>query len=242
MSSLCANWIGWLCVNSAGNKTANTTKLSVDLGIPFLPALQRASSDRNRTSTFAFTGNKFEFRAVGSSQNPSRSNTFLNTILAGACCRCFAALHLSSQFSARADSIEYLSDEIAKVIKSGRSKDQAIESVARATLKQHVRVVFNGNGYSEEWLAEATKRGLPNLRNTPMAMATFLSEKNIRLFEKTKVLSKAELEARNNVWLEEYCKKLVIEGKVRRLVVIALFISSCLHRSLRTDADQPDPE
>jgi len=130
---------------------------------------------------------------VGSSQTPSRSNCFLNTMLA--------------------DSIDFVTEQIAALLKQGRSKDQAVEAVARAPLKQHLRVVFNGNGYSEEWVHEAAKRGLPNLRNTPAALATFLQDKNVKLFQQQKVLSKVELEARSNVWLEDYNKKVIIEGK-----------------------------
>jgi glutamine synthetase len=138
-------------------------ELKVDLRIPFLPPLERGGTDRNRTSSFAFTGNKFEFRAVGSSHNPSRSNTVLNTIFA--------------------DSLRVLSAEIKELKLKGMPTDDAIAAIARRHLLAHKRVIFNGNGYSKEWPIEAARRGLPNLRTTPDALEGYASEKNVKLFE-----------------------------------------------------------
>ena len=165
----------------------------VDLGIPVLPEIKKATCDRNRTSTFAFTSNKFEFRAVGSSHNPSRSNQILNTIVA--------------------ESLKYIADEVDQLKSTGKSVDQSITHVVREILNKHQRVVFNGNGYSAEWPIEAAKRGLPNLKSTPDALDEISSQKNIDLFSKLKVLSKPELLARQTILYEEYTKKISIEGR-----------------------------
>ncbi len=138
---------------------------SVNLGVGPLPPMKRATTDRNRTSPFAFTGNKFEFRAVGASQSPSRSNMVLNTILA--------------------DSLDALASEIRAAVKSGTPVATAIENAARSTLAKHKRVIFNGNGYSAEWAEEAARRGLLNLKTTPDALALLNSEKNQKLFAAT---------------------------------------------------------
>jgi glutamine synthetase len=169
------------------------TKQLVDLGIPVLPEVKKDTTDRNRTSTFAFTNNKFEFRAVGSSQNPSRTNQVLNTIVA--------------------DSVKQLGEEIYKEKQRGASTDAAIKSVVSKALKKHMRVVYDGNGYSEEWPIEAKRRGLPNLRQTPEALDVLSDQKNIDLYERVGVLSKAELLARQEILYEEYQKKISIEGK-----------------------------
>ena len=117
-----------------------------------LPNLHRVPTDRNRTSTFAFTGNKFEFRAVGSSHNPSRSNQVLNTIVA--------------------ESVKFIGQQVKARVDSGTAVATAQRSVTAEILRQHRRVVFNGNGYSEEWQEEAARRGLPNFKSTPKALDT----------------------------------------------------------------------
>jgi len=158
--------------------------------------IRRQPTDRNRTSTFAFTGNKFEFRAVGSSQNPSRSNMTLNTILA--------------------ESVRDLATQIEQQLKAGKGKDEAIIGVARKTFLDHQRVIFNGNGYSEEWQQEAKRLGLPNLRTTPQALQELDKPKTLKLFDDMKVLNEHEVRARKAVFEEEYFKKVLIEAKTLR--------------------------
>jgi len=166
----------------------------MQMGVSTLPALPRDFSDRNRTSPFAFTGNKFEFRAVGSSQSCARPAMFLNTIVA--------------------DSISFLADQIENSIKQGLKREIAVHKVVVDTLKEHQRVVFNGNGYSEEWVQEAKKRGLPNLRTYPEAIEQLISEKNVKLFTSTGVLSKKELESQQHIAYENYSKVIAVESGV----------------------------
>jgi glutamine synthetase len=156
--------------------------------------LTRSATDRNRTSTFAFTGNKFEFRAVGASHSPSKSNAILNTILA--------------------DSVRELNRQIVAQVAKGTALEEAVVQVTRATLRAHERIIFNGNGYSADWPVEAKRRGLLNLRTTPEALALYASPKNIELHESLGVLTRAELEARQTVYLEEYIKRINVEAKV----------------------------
>jgi len=194
------------CVENfiAGSSEQKEIQTLIDLGLPSLPIVRRQQTDRNRTSTFAFTGNKFEFRAVGSSQNPSRSNVVLNTILA--------------------ESIQHLATELEKLLKSGKGKDEAIIEVARKTFVKHWDIVFNGNGYSEEWQKEAARRGLPNLRTTPQALKELDNPKTIKLFNDMKVLTVDELKARKIVFEEDYAKKLLIEAKTLRTIAATQLI------------------
>ncbi|MGN0886202.1 MAG: glutamine synthetase III [Candidatus Spyradenecus sp.] len=167
------------------------------IGVDTLPPIPRDTSDRNRTSPFAFTGNKFEFRAPGSSQNCSGVCMVLNTMVA--------------------ESMEVLAAAIAKLPK--KRFHEGLERVLRAVFRDHGRVIFNGDGYSEAWVAEAKKRGLPNLRNTPEALACQITDKNFELFAKMGVLTPAELRSRHDVFLAEYERKLGIEAKVLQEMV-----------------------
>jgi glutamine synthetase len=163
-------------------------------GIPGMPDfLVRAPTDRNRTSFFAHTGNKFEFRAVGSSQNPSISNMVLNTALA--------------------DSFRYLAGRICQE-RSTSVAEVAIAKVARETLRMHSRIVFNGDAYAEAWRIQAAKRGLPNLKTTPECLDVLMQPATVELFESLGVLSKEELEARYNIGRHEYCNKIATEARV----------------------------
>lgn len=175
----------------SGTSGASRKGGTMQLGVTSMPTLPRDATDRNRTSPFAFTGNKFEFRAVGSSQSPSKSMTVLNTIVA--------------------DSLEHIADEVAK------RKDQGLESAVNDVIveifKTHQRVVFNGNGYSQEWHKEAADRGLPNVPNAVDALANFGAEKNVKLFDRLGVLSPKESESRMNIQLEAYSKAIAIEGQ-----------------------------
>ena len=166
-----------------------------DLGVSGLPKFSIDNVDRNRTSPFAFTGNKFEFRAVGSSQNPSRSSTFVATAVA--------------------DSLAHMREELASRVTDGMSKDEvraAFKGVVVDTLAAHEVALFDGDNYSAEWAEEAERRGLQNLRTSTAAFDAFDSSKNYELFEKFGVLSRRELGARVNVMREEYCTKILTEA------------------------------
>ncbi|HOK42334.1 MAG TPA: glutamine synthetase type III, partial [Thermoclostridium caenicola] len=166
----------------------NGRQQMLDIGVLTLPVLPRDATDRNRTSPFAFTGNKFEFRMVGSSQSIAMPNFVLNTIVAEA-------------LSQIADRLEQASDFQAEV-----------NAVVKEMIKQHKRVIFNGNNYSEEWVAEAERRGLPNFKTTVDVIPALLEEKNIRLFEKHHVLSETEVRSRYEIYLESYVKTVRIEA------------------------------
>ncbi|WP_157150458.1 glutamine synthetase III [Brachyspira sp. SAP_772] len=162
--------------------------VEMEMGVPSLARFTKDSTDRNRTSPLAFTGNKFEFRMVGSSLSVSGPNIVLNTIVAEAL----------SQF---ADILEKSSDF-----------DKDLEELLKENIKKHKRIVYNGNNYSDEWVKEASKRGLCNLKTTPEALETFIAQKNIDLFTKHNVLTKAEVLSRYEISLEEYSKVINIEA------------------------------
>jgi len=165
----------------------------IDLGIPSLPIINRQLTDRNRTSPFAFTGNKFEFRAVGSSQTAARSNTILNTIMA--------------------EALRDVTNDVQAEMSKGKSAEEAVKKVARARFIAHSRIIFNGDGYSQEWREEAAKRGLNNFRTTPEALARYTDPKNMKLFEDMKVFKKDEVIARKHVFEEEYKKRVFVEAR-----------------------------
>ena len=162
--------------------------------IPKIPEILLDNTDRNRTSPFAFTGNKFEFRAVGSTANTAKPMFVLNTIVT--------------------DQMTKFVAEVDELIKKGIPKDAAIFNVVKKYIKASKDIRFEGNSYSASWLAEAVKRGLSNNGNTPDALPAFVSEKSIALFEKHHVLSRTELLARNEIKLEKYIKKIQIEARV----------------------------
>jgi glutamine synthetase len=162
----------------------------IRLGVTSLPSLPKDVSDRNRTSPFAFTGNKFEFRMVGSSQSIATPNTYLNTAVA----------QVLSEF---ADKLEKAAD-----------KNAAIQAIIKESYSKHRRVVFNGNNYSEEWVREAERRGLPNVRATVDALPVLIQKETIALFETHKVLSREEQESRYHIYLERYSKQINIEAGV----------------------------
>jgi len=160
------------------------------IGVDSLPDLPKDNTDRNRTSPFAFTGNKFEFRMVGSSQSISGHNVALNTIAAEAL------------------------DEVASRLEKARNVNTEILAIIKETVNKHIRIVFNGNNYSAEWVAEAEKRGLPNTRNTVDALKAIASPKAIKLFGRYQVLSKEELHSRYEIYVEQYAKHINIEAQV----------------------------
>lgn len=160
------------------------------LGTPVLPYLPKHAGDRNRTSPFAFTGNKFEFRALGSSQSPSFPMVVLNTIVA--------------------EAIDDMTDELKEELETG-TIEKALAKVLRSRLKECKPIVFNGDGYSDEWQEEAAKRGLLNLKTTPDALPALNSNKNVDLFKKYRVLSKKEIDSRLEIWTEQYITTRTIE-------------------------------
>jgi len=176
-----------------GKTTRSKPGSFLGLGSDVLPPLALDGGDRNRTSPFAFTGNKFEFRAPGSSQSISFVNTVLNTVVA--------------------EAIDDLSAKLSKALKTRKSVEAALMPVLKANLKENKRVLFSGDGYSEEWHAEAAKRGLKNLRTTPDALPEMVAPATIKAFTKYKVLNKRELEARYEVAVEQYVTGLNIEGE-----------------------------
>lgn len=164
------------------------------LGIDQIPEIILDATDRNRTSPFAFTGNKFEFRAVGSSDNSATPMTVLNLIMA--------------------DQLVDFHASVSKEIESGTEKRLAIVNVLRRYIKESKAIRFEGDGYSDDWVKEAEKRGLSNIKNTPRAIETYLSEKSIGLFERHGVFNRKEVEARNEIKLEGYIKKVQIEARI----------------------------
>ena len=167
---------------------AAPTKLKMDLGVDVLPTFSKDSTDRNRTSPFAFTGNKFEFRMPGSSQNLSDADTVLNTAVA-------KSLH-----------------DYADELEGAEDFESAVIALIKRTIHDHRRVIFNGDGYTEAWEKEAERRGLPNAKYTPLAMKALLADKNIRLMEQFGVLTKTEMHSRYEVEVEHYSKVINIEA------------------------------
>ena len=167
---------------------AGPVKMKMDLGVDVLPKFSKDTTDRNRTSPFAFTGNKFEFRMPGSAENLSDCNTILNTAVA-------------KELKGYADELEGAEDFTSAAI-----------ALVKRTIRDHRRVIFNGNGYTAEWEAEAAKRGLPNKKNTPAALPALVEPKNIALMEEFGVLTKVEMESRYEVEMEHYSKIINIEA------------------------------
>ena len=171
-----------------GTPYGGTEKEMLKVGVKILPKFPKDTTDRNRTSPFAFTGNKFEFRMLGSSISLSGPNVVLNTIVA--------------------ESLKQFAD----ILEPADDFDQALESLIKETIKEHKRILFNGNGYDESWIEEAGKRGLLNLKSTPDALPYFLHKKNVDLFTSHKVFTKEEMESRYEILMENYCKVINIEA------------------------------
>ncbi|MDB5017002.1 MAG: glutamine synthetase, partial [Mucilaginibacter sp.] len=163
-------------------------------GIPKIPQILKDNTDRNRTSPFAFTGNKFELRAVGSSANSASPMTILNVIVA--------------------EQLKKFKYDVDKLIKKGEKKDVALLIVIKKYIKESKNIRFEGNGYSEEWEKEAEARGLANVKTTPKALDAFISDKSDILFEETGVFTRREAHARHEILLDAFYKKLQIEARV----------------------------
>ena len=188
----------------AGRDYTDVAKTKMDLGVSALPDIQKDTTDRNRTSPFAFTGNKFEFRMLGSSLNIACPNIMLNTAVA--------------------EELRQFADEL-----DGATDFQAaLTALLRREIKAHKRIIFNGNGYDESWVAEAEKRGLLNLKSTDAALPHYTDEKNIRLFETHGVYTKLEMESREEAVIEEYYKTLHIEALTMRDMARREILPACL--------------
>jgi glutamine synthetase len=172
-----------------GVATSHLQGSKLDTGVATVPLLNKDATDRNRTSPFAFTGNKFEFRMVGASDSIASANTTLNTVVADAFCAAADALEGAADFQ------------------------EACKKYIADTMKAHQRIIFNGNGYSEEWVAEAARRGLPNLRSMVATVPALTTEKSVALFEKFHIFTRAELESRAEIMYETYIKTINIEAQ-----------------------------
>lgn len=185
----------------SGNPKSTMQGGRLDLGARTLPQIPRHTGDRNRTSPFAFTGNKFEFRAVGSSNNVAWPAAVLNTIVA--------------------DSLDHIATLLEKEVGSSHDAaklEKAVKKVLQAIVKQHKRIIFDGDGYTKQWHEEAKKRGLPNFKESVAALQQLGTKKNIDVFKKFGVLSKAEVEAREHIHLEKYLKQVLIEAETAVLM------------------------
>jgi glutamine synthetase len=189
---------------AAGKTSGSPEQQMIKLGVARLPEVQRDNTDRNRTSPFAFTGQKFEFRAVGSSASIAFPVALLN--------------------SAVADGIGEITDALRETMKKTKSVDEAVLKVVRESFKESAPVRFEGNNYSEEWVAEAKKRGLPNLRRTPEALKQMVSKQSRALLTKLGVLTKEELESRYHVRVERYVKDMLIELHTLREIVDTIVV------------------
>ena len=181
-------------------------KVAMQMGTSVIPQFFKDTTDRNRTSPFAFTGNKFEFRMPGSSLSVSGPNVVLNTAVAQA--------------------LREFYDELKDAAPDGM--DAAVHELVKRAIKKHKKVIFNGNGYTDEWVAEAERRGLYNLRSTPEALPCMVAEKNIRLFTSHHIFTEGEVRSRYAILLENYCKTLHVEAKTMGMMVRGQFLPAVL--------------
>jgi glutamine synthetase len=197
ISAFIGSQLSQVCEELENNSAINIDKgdnMYLKLGIDKIPEILLDNTDRNRTSPFAFTGNKFEFRAVGSSANSSSAMIVLNTIVA--------------------DQLIKFKNEVDALIEKGKKKEVAIIDIIRKYLKESKPIRFEGNGYSKEWEEEAARRGLSNVKTTPQALDFLITKESEDVFTRLGIYSKVELHARHEILLEEYMKKIQIEGRV----------------------------
>jgi glutamine synthetase len=200
---------------ASGEGDPHTPASLLGLGTPVLPPLPMHGGDRNRTSPFAFTGNKFEFRALGSSQSLAFPNTVLNTIVA--------------------EAIDELADELESKLGEG-DLAEAVTAVVKDAYLSSKRVIFDGDNYADEWHAEAERRGLKNLRSTPDALPEVLVDGTVVAFEKYEVLSHRELESRYEVWLEQYIIRANIEAETAAMIARTMLLPAALRHIAVVDA------
>jgi len=200
----------------SGEGDPHTPGSFLGLGTPVLPRLPKDGGDRNRTSPFAFTGNKFEFRALGSSMTLAMPNTVLNTIVA--------------------EAIDELADRLERELASGRDLAEAVTEVVKESYIESRQVCFSGDNYSDEWHAEAERRGLKNLRTTPEALPEYLTEDTVAAFEKYEVLSRRELESRFEVMIEQYSINANIEAETTAMIARTMLLPAALRHLALIDA------
>ncbi|MFL5901296.1 MAG: glutamine synthetase type III, partial [Solirubrobacterales bacterium] len=201
----------------SGSGDAATPQAYLSLGTSVLPALPMHGGDRNRTSPFAFTGNKFEFRALGSSMSLAFPNTVLNTIVA--------------------EAIDELADKLEAKTSGGMDAAEAVIEVVKESYTANKQICFDGDNYSEEWHAEAKQRGLKNLRTTPDALLEVMADNSVAAFENYKVLSKRELESRFEVWIEQYALRANIEAETTFSIAKTMILPAALrHLALISEA------
>jgi len=202
---------------ATGEGDPHTPASFLDLGATVLPPLPKHGGDRNRTSPFAFTGNKFEFRALGSSMSLAFPNTVLNTIVA--------------------EAIDELADKLEAKIDGGADASSAVIELVKESYTANKKIVFDGDNYSEEWHAEAEQRGLKNLKTTPDALLEVLADASVEAFEKYGVLSKRELESRFEVWAEQYALRANIEAETTFSIAKTMILPAALrHLALISEA------
>jgi glutamine synthetase len=200
---------------ASGEGDPHTPGAVLGLGTPVLPPLPMHGGDRNRTSPFAFTGNKFEFRALGSSQSLAFPNTVLNTIVA--------------------EAIDELADQLEAKLPDG-DLAEAVTAVVKDAYSDSKRVIFDGDNYADEWHAEAERRGLKNLRTTPDALPEVLADATVAAFEKYEVLSHRELDSRFEVWLEQYCIRGNIEAETAAMIARTMLLPAALRHVMLVDS------
>jgi glutamine synthetase len=189
---------------AAGGAAKSTKFGAIDVGVKTLPAFPRDNTDRNRTSPFAFTGNKFEFRMVGSSSSIAGPCIILNTMVA----------EVLDEFATRLEKTKNFNAEVTKIVTE--------------VMKEHGRIIFNGDGYSDGWVVEAEKRGLPNIKNCVEAHKAFTTKKAIALFKKYGVLSPKELESRYEIYIEQYASNINIEAETAIKMIKTQYIPSII--------------
>ena len=189
-----------------GEYFKNAEKVTIETGAKVLPHFAKDTTDRNRTSPFAFTGNKFEFRSLGSSVSVAGPNIMLNTSVA--------------------ESLSCFYEVLKKV--EPEKMDEAVHKLVKDTIKKHKRIIFNGNGYTDEWVKEAEKRGLYNLKSTPDAMPALIAEKNVKMFTKHHIYSETELQSRYEIRIENYTKTLHIEALTLKDMIQKQFAPSLM--------------
>ena len=194
----------------------------MEVGVTALPKLPKDAGDRNRTSPFAFTGNKFEFRALGSAFSIAGTNTILNTIVA--------------------ESLDFMATDMEKAIQGGKTLAQSIQALLPTILADSKKVIFNGDNYSEEWHTEAERRGLPNLKNTIEVLPSLVRDDSVALFTKYKVYNDRELHSRYNIMSEAYAKTITIEATMTLTMGRTMILArgnALPHRS-RSDGQRPE--
>jgi glutamine synthetase len=180
----------------------------MEIGVSVLPRLPRHAGDRNRTSPFAFTGNKFEFRAVGGSQSIAGPNTALNTIVA--------------------ESLDYIATNLESAVNSGKTLNHALQELLPAIIRENKKVIFNGDNYTDEWQKDAERRGLPNIKNSVDAYPVVIRKDTVELMTKYRVFSERELQSRHTIMCESYTKTVNIEGQLTSMMCRTQVLPACL--------------